>query len=118
MTTASLPVMGLLIFTPLTIAGGQILFKKAGENLASSGAPFVTAFIDPIFILAVAIYGGATMLWLYVLKNVPLTYAYSFMALTFIFVPILAMLFLGEKLTPKYFLGLGLVISGLLIVQS
>jgi drug/metabolite transporter (DMT)-like permease len=37
----------------------------------------------------------------------------SFVALTFVIVPVLAYLWPGEPLTAKYVLGMGLVIAGL-----
>lgn len=71
-----------------------------------------------LFIGSLAIYGEATLLWIYVLKTVPLSYACSFMALTYVIVPVLAHLWLGEPLTAKYVLGKGLVIAGLLTLWS
>ena len=118
MTNLSLPLYGLLFTTPLMIAFGQVLFKMTSEKLVSSQGKFHTVFFEPLFILALIIYGSATLLWLYVLKAVPLAYAYSFMALTFVLVPLFAALWLGETLTLKYALGAALIITGLVIVQS
>ncbi len=118
MTSLSIPVLGLLTLTPLMIAAGQVLFKLTSERLVQSGAPFYTALFNPVFILALAIYGTATLLWIYVLKAVPLAYAYSFMALTFVIVPLMAALWLGEALTLKYAAGAAFIIIGLIIVQS
>jgi undecaprenyl phosphate-alpha-L-ara4N flippase subunit ArnE len=111
-------VIGLLLLTPLMIAGGQVLFKLTSQRLAAVDAPFARAVFDPVFILAVALYGVATILWIYVLKTVPLSFAYSFMALSFVFVPLLAMTFLGESVGIKTAIGSAFIIAGLLIVQS
>jgi len=118
MTQLSPLLYGLLIVTPFLIACGQVLFKMTSEKLANSGHKFYSVLYEPVFILALVIYAGATLLWLYVLKSVPLIYAYSFMALTFVIVPLMAALWLGETLTLKYALGAALIIMGLLIVQS
>lgn len=110
---------GLLIATPIMIAAGQIMFKKTSERLltrADSG--FISIAFDPVFITALALYGTATLLWIYVLKTVPLSYAYSFMALTFVIVPLLALLFLGESLSWRYGVGSALIIAGLIISQG
>ena len=48
----------------------------------------------------------------------PLTIAYSFMALTFCLVPLLAAVFLGEAVTLRYALGAALIISGMIIINS
>lgn len=118
MTKLSLPIYGLLLLTPFMIAFGQVLFKMTSQKLVASNSKFHTVFLEPVFILALIIYGSATLLWLFVLKTVPLAYAYSFMALTFVIVPVMAALWLGETLTLKYAMGAALIILGLLIVQS
>ncbi|MFN7164563.1 MAG: transporter [Hyphomonas sp.] len=101
MRALPLHIMGLLVLTPFLIAAGQVMFKLTGEKLAAYPAqPFQSAVLSPVFL-------GA-----------PLSYAYSFMALTFVIVPVLANLWFGEPLTAKYFLGMGLVIAGLLTLWS
>lgn len=118
MTALSPSIWALLCATPVMIAIGQVLFKLTSEKLVATQAPFHTALFNPVFILALAIYGTATLLWIYVLKSVPLAYAYSFMALTFVIVPLMAALWLGETLTFRYALGAACIIIGLLIVQT
>jgi len=110
---------GLLILTPIMIAAGQVLFKRTSERLlARSDAGFLSIAFDPFFIAALALYGTATLLWIYVLKAVPLSYAYSFMALTFVIVPLLSFIFLGESLSWRYGVGSALIITGLAITQG
>ena len=119
MKPLSLPIFGLLLLTPVMIALGQVLFKLTSARLtAHAGTPFYTVAANPLFLLALAIYGSATLLWIYVLKTVPLSYAYSFMALTFVLVPLMAAFFLKEPLTVKYAIGACLIIAGLFVVQS
>ena len=107
-----------LILTPFAIAVGQVLFKMTSEKLVATGAPFHTALFNPVFIAALVLYGSATLLWIHVLKSVPLAYAYSFMAMTFVIVPLLAAWWLGETVGLKYAFGAGLIVIGLMIVQS
>ncbi|MFN4225559.1 MAG: transporter [Hyphomonas sp.] len=112
-------VLGLMILTPALVAFGQVLFKMSGQRLAAyPGSGFRELVLDPVFISAMALYAGATFLWVYVLKAVPLSYAYSFMAVTYLLVPLFAVLWLGETLSLKYFLGLGLVLAGLFTLWS
>lgn len=119
MKALPLHLLGLLVLTPFLIGIGQVMFKMTGEKLAAYPAPSVqSVMLSPIFLGALALYGGATLLWIYVLKTVPLSYAYSFMALTFVIVPVLAHLWFGEALNAKYFVGMGLVIAGLLTLWS
>jgi drug/metabolite transporter (DMT)-like permease len=69
-------------------------------------------------VAALALYAFGTIVWIFVLKQVPLTIAYSFMGLTFCFVPLLAQLFLGEALTLRYFLGVALIVGGMVAINS
>ena len=118
MTKVTPLIFGLMILTPIMIAFGQILFKMTGDKLATTGAPFYTSFYDPIFISSLALYGLATLLWIYVLKTAPLSYAYPFMALSFVIVPLLAAFYLKEPVTLKYAFGTGLIVLGLIIAQT
>lgn len=119
MTAALSPLMwGLLIFTPAIIALGQVVFKISADKVAASGAPFHMVVIDPYFLVGVAMYGGATVMWMYVLRTAPLSFAYSFMALAYLMVPIFSWFWLGETLSLKYFIGTLVIIAGILIVQN
>ncbi|MCO6176835.1 transporter [Ciceribacter sp. RN22] len=105
--------------TPLLIATGQVLFKlTSGTTGDLSVRGLVDLALNPLLIAALAIYGAGTLIWIYVLKSVPLTIAYSFMGLTFFFVPLLAQIFLGESITPRYAVGTALIIAGLITINS
>lgn len=118
MPAQTLPIYFLLVLTPIIIACGQVLFKMASQRIVSSGDKFHMILIDPVFIFSCAVYAAATLLWTYVLRTVPLSYAYAFMALTFVVVPILAIFWLGETITTRYVIGGVLIISGLFIAQT
>lgn len=108
-----------LIGTPLLIAMGQVLFKMASATVGDfSLRGLVTLAANPVLIAALALYGFGTVVWIYVLKSVPLTIAYSFMGLTFCFVPLLAQFFFGEPLTLRYALGTALIFAGLLAING
>ena len=111
-----LPLVGLLL-TVLCISSGQMLFKISAEraNLADSlFAPSVLAVLLPALVL----YGGATVVWITVLRYVPLTVAYVFMSLSFVIVPIFATLFLHEPLTLRFWGGAALIMCGILVSLS
>ncbi|MHB0951007.1 MAG: EamA family transporter [Allorhizobium sp.] len=108
-----------LIGTPLMIATGQVLFKMTSSTAGEFSARGLAGLmLNPILIAALAIYGIGTLIWIYVLKSVPLTIAYSFMGLTFFFVPLLAQIFLGETLTLRYAFGAALIIAGLIAINA
>ena len=107
-----------LVGTPLLIATGQVLFKLAS---AQAGRPdlrgIISLLINPVLIAALLLYAFGTIVWIYVLKSVPLTIAYSFMGLTFCFVPLLAQVFLGEALTLRYMIGAACIVAGMLVIN-
>jgi drug/metabolite transporter (DMT)-like permease len=108
-----------LIFTPLLIATGQVLFKVTSAKTGAFDVQGLAGiFASPTLIAALTLYAVGTIIWIFTLKSVPLTLAYSFMALTFCFVPIFAALFLGEPLTLRYAAGAALIIGGMVIINS
>ncbi|MGR6467076.1 transporter [Rhizobium sp. PAMB 3182] len=108
-----------LIGTPLLIAIGQVLFKLVSSTTAGMNVAGLAALmLNPTFIAALALYGAGTVVWIFVLKQVPLTLAYSFMGLTFCFVPLLAHLLLGEALPLRYFIGVALIFGGLIAING
>ncbi|MEE9455504.1 MAG: hypothetical protein V3V13_14155 [Paracoccaceae bacterium] len=121
MAASSLPIavwIG-LILTPVTISIGQILFKLVSGGIEEfSIATVARLALDPLFILAISIYAAATILWIFVLRAVPLSIAYSFMGITYMTVPVLSALFLNETLSLRSFIGAALIISGVLVVNS
>ena len=119
MNALPLPVLAGLVLTPLLISGGQILFKLTSARTGAADAAGLAALLlDPYLLAALAIYGVGTIVWVYVLKAVPLTVAYPFMALTFCAVPLLAWGLLGEVLSLRYALGTMLIVAGLLVVNA
>ena len=104
----------LVLCSVLMIAAGQLLFKVLGARLQAGIPP-----LDPRMIGiaggAFAIYGMATLLWIYVLKTLPLTRAYPFMALSFVLVPLGGMLFFQESVRPSYVMGLVLIVAGVVL---
>jgi len=55
-------------------------------------------------------------LWVYILRTVPLSFAYPFSALGFVLVPVAAKLIFGESIGRMYLIGAVLVIGGLLFI--
>jgi len=99
----------------VAIAGGQLLFKIAATRLRG---PYLTG--DPaglaVLALALVIYGLATIAWILVLREAPLTRVYPLMALAFVLVPLGSRFFLGESLAPQYWAGVALLAAGLVLI--
>ena len=107
----------LTLLCVLLIAVGQLLFKTAAAQWKVDGWSWSTmaGFLSPVMVLAFAIYGLATMLWVYVLRTVPLASAYTLFSLAFLIVPLLAYFVLGERLNPNTLIGGAIIIVGVII---
>jgi drug/metabolite transporter (DMT)-like permease len=93
------------------IASGQLLFKRAA---ATWPEPFslIGLATNLYLIIALAIYGIATIAWIYILRTAPLSVAYPLFAVAFIIVPLLNWAFGGEPVVLQQWLGSGLIIVG------
>lgn len=103
----------LLIGFTLLMSSGQMLFKIAADS--GQSRPLPAALMNGWLAAALALYGGATLLWVYILRTTPLSVAYPFAALSFVIVPIGAWTFFGEVLSWRYAAGMLLIILGILL---
>lgn len=106
-----------IISCVLVISIGQLLFKKVGNSVANGGNIF-SFEVFGIFAIAVCAYALATVFWIYILTMVQLNKAYSFMALSFVFVSIGSFLFFDEKIGFQFMIGLSFIVVGLLVIAN
>ena len=99
------------------ISSGQVLFKSAALQ-ATSATGQLERWLNMHLLIALAIYGVATILWIWVLRYTSLSVAYPMFALAFLFVPLMASFFLQEPLSVKTFIGGGLIIIGVLVATQ
>jgi drug/metabolite transporter (DMT)-like permease len=109
--------IALTVLCVLLISGGQLLFKTAAMQWKVDGLSWATAagLFTPVMIAAFAIYTLATFLWVYVLRSVALSSAYSIYALAFLIVPVLAHYVLGERLSANVLIGGGIIVVGIVV---
>jgi drug/metabolite transporter (DMT)-like permease len=104
----------------LAIAAGQALFKRVG--LAMRGQPILDGFLliasQPALYVAMAIYGMATLMWIWILSRVPLMEAYPWVAVSMVIVPFVGWFVFGERVSPIFWLGIGLILAGLFLTQA
>jgi len=108
-----------LIILPIVIAIGQVLFKLASRDVTSLDFSSLTKLsVNGYFLLALVLYGLATISWVYVLRHFPLSKAYLFMGLSFVFVPLLSYLFLKEPLEFRYLAGAACIVFGIWLART
>ncbi|MCD9047976.1 EamA family transporter [Luteimonas sp. MHLX1A] len=112
--TMTITTVAMILVTLTMLACGQVLFK-----LASGAISFTRpeTFLSWTLLVALAIYGLATVLWLAVLARVPLSQAFPFYGLSFLLVPMFARLFLGEAIPSRVWIGGAVIGIGILIAS-
>lgn len=60
----------------------------------------------------------AALSWMVAMTKFPLGYAYQFMSITYIIIPILGILLFQEIITVHKIIGMSLIVTGLLIMGS
>lgn len=96
-----------LKLSALSVGTGQLLGIKLGKYL----------FINIYLIIGIVILGGGTLLWVWVLRTIPLSTAYPFMALAFVLVPAFSYFILDEAVSWGHILGFLLIIAGVVVVS-
>lgn len=104
----------LALLCVLIIASGQFLFKVAANALKAAGT-FLDFTVWTAFGSALAVYSVATVLWMVILQDAPLSRAYPYMALSFVLVALASWFFFRESISAGQIAGLGLIVAGLVV---
>ena len=95
-------------------AVGQLFFKKGSETLIFG----VELLKNWQLMLGLFCYAVATVGFILVLKNMKLSIAYPIIALSYIWVALLAFFVLKEPFTAKMWIGTGLIVFGVVLIQN
>ncbi len=113
----------LLLLTAISLgAGGQICLK-IGVNAINQGgnaSPLVIlrGIFTPYVLAGFVLYGISSLLYLVALSRLDLSYAYPFVALSFVMVTLLSWYLLDETLPLLRVVGLVLILGGVLTVAA
>jgi len=102
------------------MVAGQILFKLSSQHLVLEEGParLFLSLLTWEFVSAMLFYSIGTFLWVVLLKYVPLSRAYPFVALSFALLPIAAHFLFDEPITARYAVGLAVFLAGLYLVAT
>lgn len=67
--------------------------------------------------MALTIYGGAMLMWLWILGRVPITQAFAFFGLSFFLVPYLANRYLGDPISQYTWVGAVIILTGIVVTN-
>ena len=107
-----------LVGFSVLLSVGQLLLKRAALQVADETAlaAILKLSFSPTLWVALILYGVATVLWILILRTVPLSLAYPFVALGFVLLPLLSWWLYDEKLGMSLLAGTGLIVCGVLVV--
>jgi drug/metabolite transporter (DMT)-like permease len=114
-----------LVLAAVIIAvGGQLSLKVgmgrvgkiSGESLSRPIQTLLKVFSTPLVLSGPSFYVLAALAWLIVLSRLDLSYAYLMLASMYVLIPLVSWLFLGERIPPMRWLGMGVVVLGVVIV--
>lgn len=105
----------LSVLQAVLLAGGQVLVKIALQHMPrmEMSWAFVGSQLTNWWWLACGLcFGGATILWAYILKHYPFSLAYPMSSMAYIFGMIAAMVVFHEQVSPMAWVGICLIMLG------
>lgn len=113
----------LLILYPSLLATAQVLVKIGSDRVAALAPPsafdhIANMLLSPWVLAGVGITAGSMLLWFYIISKVELGRAYPFTSLSYVLVQIAAVYLFREQPTVWRWLGLMLIITGVVMVSK
>lgn len=106
----------LCLLNTILMATGQMLFKYGSSGKSITGIiDIIKLLFSPVVLLALCLYGGTTILWLYILSKTPMSFAYPIQALAFPIVLIASMFIFHEQIPPMRWIGVFVIIFGVFV---
>jgi drug/metabolite transporter (DMT)-like permease len=97
------------------LAAGQILFKYTANAVKLEGTVW-RAEVLGLAAGGLAIYAVATLLWIALLQEAPVSRVYPYVGLSFVLVAGAGWWLFKEQVGSGYLIGLALIIAGLLVM--
>jgi drug/metabolite transporter (DMT)-like permease len=105
-------------FSVLLNAAAQIFIKIGTEHASDQSVLAISSLTSGYMCLGIAALVVGLVSWLYALKSVPLTIAFTLAASTQVMVPLGCWIFLGEQISLIRWGGIFLVTFGVLLVAQ
>ena len=100
------------IISVLISSVAQVMLKAEADKKHESR---LKEYLNPMVITAYGIFFLSTFLTMYALKYVPLTYSPIIEPLSYIFVPVIGVLVLKEKISRRRVLGIAVMLVGMAV---
>ena len=115
----------MLVFVSILIgATGQMCLKIGMTQIGRIGAEQVSRPVDtlvkiftrPLILAALPLYAAGFIVWTVVLSRLNLSFAYPLFALSYVIIPILSWLVLGEEISLSQWVGILTICIGVVLV--
>lgn len=109
----------LILINTLILVSGQFLWKhglQAGTGGFDSMTSVLRLFLSPYVLSGLAMYGAATVLWLFILSRVPLSLAYPIQSLAYVIAVVGAYYIFHEPLSAAKIAGCILILAGVTLI--
>ena len=90
----------------------QVMLKVAANKTYDKK---IKEYVNPLVITAYGIFFLSTILTMYALKFVPLTMSPIIESTSYIFVPVLGVFMLRERISKRRLLGMGIMVIGIFV---
>src|SRR6266550_13146 len=111
-----------LALSVLFVLVSEFLLKRGATDVAEPDSAFswtgINGLASPLVWWAILLIVASFISWLYVLKYIPLTIAFPLSRVVDILVPLSCWIFLGEFISARRWIGIGLVVVGLALVAK
>jgi len=105
--------IGVVILATMVGASAPVLLKKASNKIKLSVRGI---FFNKNLIGGLALYGVSTLMFIPALKAGDLSVLYPIVAITYVWVSILSVKMLGEKMNAAKWVGIGLILFGVAFI--
>lgn len=106
-------IYSIILFCGVVVSAlSQIMLKKSAKRKYTS---VIREYLNPLVIIAYGMFFGCTLISLIAMKVVPLSLSPIIEATSYIITPLLSYLILKEKMTKKQFLGMVVIITGIIV---
>jgi drug/metabolite transporter (DMT)-like permease len=106
-----------LFFNILLLVSGQLLWKTGMNKMdTAKGDTWVSLLWSPHIWSGLVLYGIATVLWLYVLKKLPLSLAYPLQSLAYVIALVAAVFIFHESVPLQRWIGAAIILAGVIVL--
>ncbi len=110
-----LMLMLVVILNTLAQLSLKYAFQSSSSTQAASASPR-SFLLSPYFWIWFICYVVVTILWLVILRTIPLSQAFPALGLTFALVPLASYHFLSERVVLSQWLGIVIIVAGVVLV--